>query len=415
MMVDVFYKIVFLGGMLLESQSKQIESNAKANVQHAADALQKAMLRGIAAHQTVAASVVNVPFIAPFPLGDRTVWFPATLDILFDKIPVNGMGFLNLMVARLFDRFRAAFRGIREETTDQSDCILMVYSAHLPFLIAALAIRGMRTGIRICLILPDFPEFMRQGNLIYRIFAQLNRKIFYKLVPRVDYFVLITAAMATRLKISPEKYTVVEGIYDPISEVILPSVTNSAGLIFIYTGTLAAQYGILDLLIAFSQLEQPYARLWICGDGDAQSAVEVMARRDPRVIFFGRLPRSEALALQAQAHIMVNPRRPEGEFTRYSFPSKTMEYLASGRPVLMHWLPGIPEEYRPYLITPETGDADGLALTMQRVAALPDDELRRIGAAGRDFVLQHKNPRAQVARILDGLYPQRLSNAVAEG
>jgi len=102
---------------------------------------------------------------------------------------------------------------------------------------------------------------------------------------------------------------------------------------------------------------------------------------------------------------MVNPRRPEGEFTRYSFPSKTMEYLASGRPVIMHWLAGIPEDYRPYLITPDTGDAQGLAAAMRRVAALPQAELRRIGAPGRDFVLTHKSPRVQIGKLLAGLFP----------
>ncbi|MGL5011509.1 MAG: glycosyltransferase, partial [Paracoccaceae bacterium] len=106
----------------------------------------------------------------------------------------------------------------------------------------------------------------------------------------------------------------------------------------------------------------------------------------------------------AKAHVMINPRRPEGAFTRYSFPSKTMEYLASGRPVIMHWLPGMPEEYRPYLVTPETGDAEGLLGAMQHVAALPDAALRRIGNAGREFVLDRKSPKVQVGRMLAGLF-----------
>lgn len=221
---------------------------------------------------------------------------------------------------------------------------------------------------------------------------------------------VLTAPMAERLGLGAGQYTVVEGIYDPQDEAGPPVWSEAPGPVFIYTGTLAARYGILDLLSAFARLDLPAAQLWICGDGDARTAVEDLARRDPRVTYHGRVPRATALALQARAHVMVNPRRPEGEFTRYSFPSKTMEYLASGRPVVMHWLPGMPEEYRNYLITPETGDADGLAATLRQVAALPQTELHRIGAAGRDFVLSRKTPRVQVGRLLAGLFPGRLAN-----
>ncbi len=414
-MVRNFQKFVLLGGIFLDSQYAQIERSSKVQVQHAADALQKAVLRGLSEQVAIETKLINVPFIAPFPRGDRKIWFPRVESTIFECIPVIGMGFLNLMILRILDRFRAAYLGIRQVTANSSDCTILVYSAHLPFLLAALAARKMNVRFGICLILPDFPEFMRQGGTLNRLLGGINSWLFFKIVPKIDYFVVLTAAMATRLQIGPEKYTIVEGIYDPKFEAPQQYPPESVGPIFIYTGTLAKIYGILDLLSAFEQLNLPTAQLWICGDGDASDAVEELARRDVRVTYFGRLPRAEALDLQAKAHVMVNPRRPEGEFTRYSFPSKTMEYLASGRPVLMHWLPGIPEEYRPFLITPDTPDAAGLASAMQKLAELPVEELRSIGAAGREFVLLHKNPKAQVGRILAGLFAQQSSSAKEQG
>ena len=198
---------------------------------------------------------------------------------------------------------------------------------------------------------------------------------------------------------------VIEGVFDPEQQFLPAPWPEEPGPIFIYTGTLARRYGIQDLLLAFSRIDIPTARLWICGAGDMQEAVVNLAKRDSRVTFYGRIPRSEAMVLQGRAHVMVNPRRPEGEFTRYSFPSKTMEYLASGRPVITHWLPGIPEEYRHYLIAPETGDAAGLESTMRHVAAMTPEDLRKLGEVGREFVLKHKSPRVQVGRLLEGLFP----------
>ena len=399
------HRVVFLGGLLLERQIPQIERDSRSVIQYAADALQRALLRGFTLYHDLDVRLVNVPYIGSYPKTYRKAWFPGVTDLLFGKVPVTGMGFFNLLVARDHFRRRAAFRGLTPLVRPPGDCIVVVYSAHLPFVRAALDCRRLNPALRICVIVPDLIEHMGDYGPLRKILANHNGKEFRKLATRVDHLVVLTPHMATELGIGPERHVVIEGIYDPEAHLPAAPWSDEPAPIFIYTGTLATRYGILDLLDAFSRLDVPSARLWICGMGDAQAAVEDLARRDPRVTYHGRVPRTEALALQARAHVMVNPRRPEGEFTRYSFPSKTLEYLASARPVIMHWLPGIPEDYRPHLITPETGDAMGLAQAMQRVAALPRDELRRIGEAGRDFVLARKTPRAQIGKLLQALYP----------
>ena len=82
--------LIFLGGIFLPEQTALIERNSRVNVQHAADALQKAVLRGLSQHTDVSATVVSLPFIASFPRRDRALWFPAVTGKLFDRIPVHG-------------------------------------------------------------------------------------------------------------------------------------------------------------------------------------------------------------------------------------------------------------------------------------------------------------------------------------
>lgn len=394
-------RIIFLGGLLLDEQIDFIEKNSRWGIQYAADALQKAILRGFLAHRDVNVSVVNLPFIGAFPRLFRSPYFPSTTSVLFDAIPVTGIGFLNFQIAVSFFRLIAAERAL-----DQEDkTVIVFYSAHLPFVKAALAQKRKNPNVRVCIVLPDFIEFMGTARWWNKWLIDSRVRQFKKLVPEIDHFVLLTDAMADRLKIGPEKYTVIEGIYDSTHEADAIDWSPEPGPIFIYTGTLAARYGILDLLDAFGQLDNDSAQLWICGDGDASAVVEARARIDNRITYFGRVSRPRAQELQSRAHVMVNPRRPEGEFTRYSFPSKTMEYLASGRPVLMHFLPGIPEEYRQHLITPSTGDMRGLASAMQMVAGMSEGALRQKGAAGRAFVLACKNPKNQIGRMLADLFP----------
>ena len=102
-------------------------------------------------------------------------------------------------------------------------------------------------------------------------------------------------------------------------------------------------------------------QLWICGNGDAKDVVEELAKKDSRIKYYGLIPRDEVLKLQQEADLLINPRFSTDEYTLYSFPSKTIEYMLSSTPVLMHRLPGIPDEYEPYIFYGEDESDEGFA------------------------------------------------------
>jgi hypothetical protein len=49
------------------------------------------------------------------------------------------------------------------------------------------------------------------------------------------------------------------------------------------------------------------------------------------------------------ADVLVNPRRNDAEYTKYSFPSKNVEYLLSGNPVVGYMLDGMGQAYRDFM------------------------------------------------------------------
>lgn len=395
-------RIVFLGGIFLPGQKEMIERNSIGNMQYAADSFQKGLLAGLSRLTNGAASLVNLPYVGAYPRSYRRAVFPAASDLTFGAVTVHGMRFLNLRFLKSFSRFLSAYRGL-ERASGAAPAVVIVYAAHLPFIAAAILRRALRHGTRVCLVLPDLPEFTGEGGLGYRTGKSIQKRLFYALAAWIDCFVVLTPFMAERLGLDRSRYVVVEGIFDAAGAVpaVIQAPDVSGRRTILYTGTLAARYGILSLLQAFAAIENPDTQLWICGDGDARQAVIDMAGRDDRVRYFGLLPREQVLALQAKASILVNPRLPSGEFTKYSFPSKTMEYLASGRPLLMHHLPGMPDEYALFIITPPTPDDAGFAKAMRSAVAMTDEELTAIGDAARNFVLTKKDPVSQCARILD--------------
>lgn len=395
--------IIFLGGVFLPSQRETILKHSRGVVQNAADALQKAFLRGFFEHAGSEVKLVNLPFVGSYPRMYDMIMFPACEDILPPGIKARGEGFLNLRFMRFWSRFVSAFRGLRRAGKGIDAPVVVVYSAHLPFLMAARLMRIVRRDVFLCAILPDLPEFMGVGGRLYTTYKTIESFLFRRVVRSFDSFVFLTDAMGDRIGIPPEKRIVVEGIYDSQDDPQSFEATSEVDGTFtiLYTGTLAVRYGIVDLLKAFEGLDAPEYRLWICGDGDTRSLIESIARHEPRLLYFGQVPRSRALELQHAASVLVNPRRPEGEFTKYSFPSKTMEYLASGKQVVMHRLPGIPSEYMEHLTIPKTPDAAGLAQALRTVSALSSDERAARGTQARAFILASKSPEAQVARVLE--------------
>jgi glycosyltransferase involved in cell wall biosynthesis len=179
----------------------------------------------------------------------------------------------------------------------------------------------------------------------------------------------------------------------------IPAETERA---ILYAGTLHRQFGIHNLAAAFRLMKDPEAKLWFCGSGDSEDVVRELCKDDPRATFFGFLDQDQVQQLRKRAALLVNPRTAEGEYTKYTFPSTTMEYLASGKPVVMHKLAGIPSSYDPYLFYPEDNTPEALCHTLQYVLDHPAEAAEK-GRRAQAFVLENKSSTVQGRRVVEFL------------
>ena len=115
-----------------------------------------------------------------------------------------------------------------------------------------------------------------------------------------------------------------------------------------FSGTLTEVGGILWLLEAFATIPDPNLALWITGRGDLVSRVEQAARDDRRIRYLGFVDREQLLELYGQASILANPRPSWLPEHRYNFPSKLIQYMATGRPVITTET-GDVGEYEPFV------------------------------------------------------------------
>jgi glycosyltransferase involved in cell wall biosynthesis len=401
--VNKIHRIAFLAGIFPRKQHSFITRNSIGVIQNAADAFQKSVIEGLAIHDDVDAVVVNLPFVSAWPSSFQKAWFPRVCDSE-SGVPVDGRSFANASLVRYPARIIASLVGLYGKQARGADTIL-VYSAHVPFMLAAVLAGRLLSRRQLAIIVLDLPEYMGAMGLTHKVFGGLNQKLFYYLIRYFDKFIVLTEAMISRLGVDPAKTVVVEGIAT-LGQSGTSTVAHESGKItFLYTGTLARRYGIEELVDGFRQVRCPDAALWICGAGEGADYVAAAAKADPRIVFFGQVDRSRAIELQGKADFLINPRCGDDEFVRYSFPSKIMEYLASGRPVIMYSLPGIPEDYEGHYLPISAAGAAGIGAAISLAIDVPVDERNAMGAAARDFVRSRKSPREQVRRILDSLYP----------
>ena len=399
--------IFFLGGLYGSDDEVKINELSKEPLQVAANALQFNLIRGIVENNLRISSIVNLPFVPSYPQAFASPSYRASGLEEFSEVNLVTPKFSTVRFYRYISRSIATFRSLISLIGKNNYSIVIVYSAHLPFVASAWVLKKLRRNVSVSVVVPDLPEFMGTGRLASRLLVMAETRIIGKLARSFDNCVLLTAATGERMGITKKNTVIIEGIFSPIDDTGVTDcisrlpIREKDTIVLLYSGTLSARYGIRDLLEAFASLKQAEARLWMCGDGDARSEVEAMALVDPRMKYFGQVPREVALSMQRRADILVNPRRPEGEFTKYSFPSKTMEYLAAGRPVVMHALPGVPLEYSDYLILTNTSDSAGLAEALELTLRMPDRERKACGDRGRKFILSRKSPKAQVARLID--------------
>ncbi len=403
-------KIALLFGIFPKANLPDILSDSRGVVQQAADTLQKSIIDGLGS-LNADAEIINLPFLGSYPKRYKRMFSPSNaFKITTDngkgrEISGQNISYCNITLFKYFFIRNAAQKALSAwaQKNRNEKKIVIVYSIFIPFLTAAFDVRRKYENVKVLCIAPDLPQYMSAGgnSILRQYLKKRSTATLDKMYDAIDGFVILSKYMAKPLRIGNKPSTVIEGIYNPNCESVNEDDLDidSPKIVF-YAGTLAKRYGIMRLVRAFHSLSRSDAKLVICGNGDAMDEIKSIASMDNRIEIKGNVPHNKVIRLIHKASVLVNPRIFEGEFTKYSFPSKTMEYLASGTPTILYRLQGIPDEYYDYCITLENLSIDSLAQAIDDVLSMSKAQRDKIGAEARTFILSKKNPKAQVSKII---------------
>jgi glycosyltransferase involved in cell wall biosynthesis len=169
-----------------------------------------------------------------------------------------------------------------------------------------------------------------------------------------------------------------------------------------YAGSHTTSYGLDVLIEAVRLAKDVRPGVVFVGDGPEKSQLQSMAADLPGVRFLDRMPRQAAIStLQACDAVFVGL-RAEPLFRFGIGMNKIFDAMLVERPVLAAYTAGNdPIGEAGCGITVPAGDSEGLAIAMHRIAAMPPEERRRLGAAGGDFVRRNHDYRRLSRRFLD--------------
>ena len=218
------------------------------------------------------------------------------------------------------------YRSMIMNAASKGDVIMFYNSSYATLLMQ----RGLhRMGAKATLILADFTEQEEQRSIPRKVLGYISKLD----LTQYDKYVFLSCGFMEKLGNPFNRILVQGGIDDRILYRFCKPEKDDV-LNFYYAGLLSEENGIINMILAFRQIEDPNVRLIISGKGPLERRVICESRLDTRIKYEGYVDNIGYYKFLDSAHILINPRNMELSQNKNNFPSKIMEYIASGRVII---------------------------------------------------------------------------------
>lgn len=374
------------------------------NIHDAANTFQKSLIHGFIENNALL-EVVSAPSLPTFPLGYNKLYIPKSQTRIEGKVLCDILPYFSFMIGKYVSIEKRIVKYVKEwiKLYPDDELTIIGYNINAAFMAAMKKIKNFYPKLQTVLIVTDMIEdafnFKSNTTFLKRIQVYLHKRKIYASYESIDKYILLSEQMKNRIPNCKDNYIVMEGIYAHCGDI--PN-TDKQNIIF-YSGALDTFVNIVEMIEAFKKINRDDYNLVICGGGPLTNYVKEEAEKNANIVFLGSISRMEVLEWQRKSSLLINPRQPS-EITKYSFPSKTMEYFASGTPVLMYRLQGIPNEYYSYCYTIEGTSVEEFKECLKNVISIRAQDRNSLGYKAKKFILSEKTSYLQVKKILEFLH-----------
>lgn len=399
-------KLIFVGLMYNPFDKELIKTKTINGFQESADTFQWSFINGLIKNNYFDdIKIFNVVPTGTYPMNYKEV-LTKSKKWSYLNFSCFQIGCINFPIVKQLHRYFVLKGSIKKELKQniKNDKYHIVFYSLYPIFVSLVKyIKKKYPKISISVIVPDLPSKFGiiPKNPIKRILSNIEGRYVISNIELFDINVLLTKHMLVPLQIRHQSYVIIEGLFDPLITNSELKSDNSEKNAILYSGSLNKEFGLYNLIEAFKLIDKTNIELWICGSGDCAEYIIEASKTDTRIKFFGQINRNDLITMQSNAFMLVNPRSNNNEYVKYSFPSKTMEYIYSGRPSIMHKLSCLPDEYFEHLYFFENDNLESIKEGITKLLQMDSSKLYQQGLRNRYWILENKSSEKQTKKLID--------------
>ncbi len=398
-------KIFYFSTVCSNAEFEKIVKNSKKKPSASAQLFEQSFLKGFIGRSDAELEIHSFVPVSAFPTGDR-LFIKKKTEYFNSEIKTTWLSAVNIQLIKQITFAASAKSALKKwlikNNGDKNKCVV-IYSLYPPVSKVIIELCE-KFGCKCFVFIADLPKLAMTNTStsgIRKLFSKMYRSQAVDLQKGFDGYIYFTEQMKD--EVAPDKpYTVIEAVCNPNLFDTVLSVEKSNKKAIMYAGMLYKKYGADLLVNSFLKLEGDY-ELWLFGDGDYVSEIESAQKLDSRIKYFGRVSHSEILKYEKRASLLVNVRNCEDEYTKYSFPSKTVEYMLSETPVLSSKLQGIPDEYYDYIYSIDDISQEKLTNKFIEILSQSELTLSNKGKSASSWIREQKNCNKRVEQLLNFL------------
>lgn len=392
-------KILYLGSVIkTEDCTKYLGPSVAGNK------MQIGILKGLQKILKTDLCVLTETPIASFPRENK-FFVKSGRIVLTNEIDARKVPFINIFILKQISLIISSFIMICKWAIKnrREKKIIICFNAFPYVSIPVILSSKLFHAKRVC-IFADPPINVVKRNYIGTIAKYLEDKSTVKNIKKFDGLVVLNKE-AIKEYAPDSKYILVDGGFDiddtpsnkPGGQWLSMKENDSIKVVF--SGALIEYNGIQNLIKAIKLVDSDQLYLEIYGSGPLENYVKQLSEKDNRIRFMGNISNSKMLKIQQESGILINPRLINDNISLYTFPSKVIEYLLSGVPVITTRLNGLTRDYLDNVFVAEDDSAIELAKTIDFVIKQDKENLIKRTTVARDFIIKNKNWGAHCENI----------------
>ena len=179
--------------------------------------------------------------------------------------------------------------------------------------------------------------FLLADHTSSKEYKNILRKLYTKIceyeIRKFEKIITLAENPNIKFKSNHEKISISGGIKNSdYKDFIIDSKKDTLNIM--YSGYLSKVTGVDILLNAIKECNLDNINFYISGKGELEDEVYELSKTDKRLNFLGFLSHKQYMDYLQKADILINPRNMKMEQNNNNFPSKILDYLATGNIII---------------------------------------------------------------------------------